>query len=72
MAPAIGCGACYPCSRGFTNLCDNLQTIGFQFNGGFAEYMEVPAIAFDRGNVYRTPAACRTRKRRSPSPSPAW
>jgi L-iditol 2-dehydrogenase len=55
MAPAIGCGSCYPCSRGFTNLCDNLQTIGFQFNGGFAEYMEVPAIAFDRGNVYRTP-----------------
>ena len=56
MAPAIGCGACYPCSRGFTNLCDNLQTIGFQFNGGFAEYMEVPSAAFDRGNVYRTPA----------------
>ena len=55
LAPAIGCGACYPCSRGFTNLCDNLKTIGFQFNGGFAEYMEVPAIAFDRGNVYPTP-----------------
>jgi L-iditol 2-dehydrogenase len=55
MAPAIGCGACYPCSRGHTNLCDDLTTIGFQCNGGFAEYMEVPAIAFDRGNVYRTP-----------------
>ena len=57
MAPAIGCGSCYPCSRGYTNLCDNLQTIGFQFNGGFAEYMEVPPIAFTSGNVYRTPAA---------------
>jgi L-iditol 2-dehydrogenase len=55
MAPAIGCGACYSCSRGFTNLCDDLKTIGFQFNGAFAEYMEVPAIAFERGNVYRTP-----------------
>lgn len=55
MAPAIGCGTCYPCRRGFTNLCDNLQTIGFQFDGGFAEYMEVPAIAFSRGNVYLTP-----------------
>ena len=31
-----------PCSRGFTNLCDNLRTIGFQSNGGFAEYMEFP------------------------------
>ena len=55
MAPAIGCGACYPCSRGFTNLCDDLQTIGFQFDGGFAEYMAVPGSAFERGNVYRTP-----------------
>ena len=55
MAPAIGCGACYPCRRGYTNLCDNLQTIGFQCDGGFAEYMEVPAIAFAGGNVYRTP-----------------
>jgi L-iditol 2-dehydrogenase len=34
MAPAIGCGTCYPCRRGYTNLCDNLQTIGFQFDGG--------------------------------------
>lgn len=57
IAPAIGCGSCYPCQRGFTNLCDNLQTIGFQFNGGFAEYMEVPPIAFANGNVYRTPSA---------------
>jgi L-iditol 2-dehydrogenase len=56
MAPAIGCGTCYPCSRGYTNLCDNLQTIGFQFDGGFAEYMEVPPIAFSSGNVYRTAA----------------
>jgi len=55
MAPAIGCGSCYACSRGFTNLCDRLETIGFQYDGGFAEYMEVPAVAFERGNVYLTP-----------------
>jgi L-iditol 2-dehydrogenase len=55
MAPAIGCGTCYPCTRGYTNLCDDLRTIGFQYDGGFAEYMEIPALAFDRGNVYHTP-----------------
>ncbi|MGA2378980.1 MAG: alcohol dehydrogenase catalytic domain-containing protein [Spirochaetia bacterium] len=55
LAPAVGCGACYPCSRGFTNLCDNLQSVGFQSDGGFAEYMELPASAFERGNVYPTP-----------------
>ena len=56
VVPAIGCGECPSCRRGYTNLCDNLQTIGFQFDGGFAEYMEVPAVAFRRGHVYETPA----------------
>ncbi len=56
MAPAIGCGTCPACRRGHTNLCDTLQTIGFQFDGGFAEYMEIPAIAFRQGHVYPVPA----------------
>jgi L-iditol 2-dehydrogenase len=56
VVPAIGCGECPSCRRGYTNLCDNLQTVGFQFDGGFAEYMEVPAVAFRRGHVYKTPA----------------
>jgi L-iditol 2-dehydrogenase len=56
VVPAIGCGECTSCCRGYTNLCDNLQTVGFQFDGGFAEYMEVPAMAFRRGHVYKTPA----------------
>jgi L-iditol 2-dehydrogenase len=56
LAPAIGCGHCPSCRRGYTNLCDNLQTIGFQFNGGFAELMEIPAVALDGGYVYKTPA----------------
>jgi len=51
VAPAIGCGSCYPCRRGHPNMCDNLETIGFQFDGGFAEYMEIPAKAFKAGNV---------------------
>ncbi len=51
VAPAIGCGACPPCKKGFTNLCDELKTIGFQYDGGFAEYMELPASAFAGGNV---------------------
>ena len=51
VAPAIGCGECYPCQSGYPNMCDDLQTIGFQFDGGFAEYMEIPEIAFKMGNV---------------------
>ena len=51
IAPAIGCGVCKPCTQGHTNLCDNLKTIGFQYDGTFAEYMEIPASAFVMGNV---------------------
>lgn len=53
VAPAIGCGSCGYCKRGDTNLCANLRTIGFQYNGSFAEYMRLPAEAFARGNITR-------------------
>jgi L-iditol 2-dehydrogenase len=53
VAPAIGCGVCKPCRDGHTNLCDNLKTIGFQYDGTFADYMEIPADAFAMGNVTR-------------------
>lgn len=55
MAPAIGCGQCYCCRDGHTNMCDHLKTIGFEYDGGFAEYMAVPDAAFERGNVYLLP-----------------
>ena len=55
MAPAIGCGRCTSCRRKRTNMCDDLTTIGFQYDGGFAEYMAVPDQAFRMGNVYRLP-----------------
>lgn len=54
-APAIGCGECHACRHGWYNLCDSLRTIGFQYDGTFAEYMEIPAEAFARGNVIRVP-----------------
>ncbi len=53
MAPAIGCGKCRCCRDGATNMCDTLETIGFQFDGGFAEFMAIPHKAFEMGNVYK-------------------
>jgi len=55
VAPAIGCGVCYSCKSGHTNMCDDLKTIGYQYDGGFAEYMLIPAQAFKMGNVYKLP-----------------
>jgi L-iditol 2-dehydrogenase len=55
MAPAIGCGECYSCRKGHTNMCDYLSTMGFQYDGGFAEYAVFPKKAFLMGNVYTLP-----------------
>lgn len=54
-APAIGCGVCTSCIRGYSNLCDNLRTIGFDFDGSFAQYMEIPEEAFLRNHVTHVP-----------------
>jgi L-iditol 2-dehydrogenase len=55
VTPAVGCGSCLSCRRGYSNLCSSLKTIGFQFDGGFAQYMEIPAVAFEQGNVNTVP-----------------
>jgi threonine dehydrogenase-like Zn-dependent dehydrogenase len=39
----IRCGHCYPCRIDQPNHCENLDEIGFSLNGGFAEYVRVPA-----------------------------
>lgn len=55
VAPAIGCGMCWPCQSGHPNMCDHLETIGFQYDGVFAEYAEIPEKAICMGNVIRLP-----------------
>jgi propanol-preferring alcohol dehydrogenase len=37
------CGECDYCRRGLENLCDNARFTGQHADGGFAEYMSVPA-----------------------------
>jgi L-iditol 2-dehydrogenase len=51
VAPAVGCGECRWCRAGSTNLCDRLRTVGFDFDGTFAEYLEVPAAALAQGHL---------------------
>lgn len=40
--PVIACGTCEFCHTGRTNLCANQTTIGYAWNGGFAQYMVAP------------------------------
>lgn len=50
IVPAIGCGECRLCLKGHTNLCNELKTVGFQFDGAFEEYMEIPYGLLKQGN----------------------
>ena len=51
VAPAVPCGQCYYCRRGWQSMCDNLRAIGYHYDGGFAQYMKVPEVAVRNGCV---------------------
>ena len=51
VAPAVPCGECYYCLHGLQGMCDNLTAIGYQYDGGFQEYMAVPEVAVRNGCV---------------------
>lgn len=48
--PVISCGTCYPCRIGRPNVCSALEVIGVHRNGGFEEFVSVPAA-----NVHKLP-----------------
>jgi L-iditol 2-dehydrogenase len=39
---AVPCGDCYECNKGWMAVCQNQTSVGYQYAGGFAEYMIVP------------------------------
>ena len=41
---ALGCGSCAACRRGYLMLCPVWRCLGFDVDGGDAEYVVVPAI----------------------------
>lgn len=53
--PNIPCGRCFYCQRGMQTACDNLQIIGVHRDGGFAQYVMVPAQAVEQGCVFLIP-----------------
>jgi L-iditol 2-dehydrogenase len=55
VAPAIPCGGCRYCRRGAETMCERLRSIGYEFDGGLAEFMAVPASAVRAGCVNSVP-----------------
>jgi L-iditol 2-dehydrogenase len=50
-APNTGCGHCEQCISGNNNLCTQYDAIGVTCDGGFAEYVRIPANSVQQGNV---------------------
>ena len=51
VAPNMGCGHCPQCISGNNNLCANYDAIGVTLDGGFAQFMRIPAKAVLQGAV---------------------
>lgn len=51
VAPNMGCGHCRQCISGNNNVCPNHEALGITLDGGFAEYVRIPAEAVHQGNL---------------------
>ncbi|MFC3998351.1 zinc-dependent dehydrogenase [Nocardiopsis sediminis] len=52
---AIPCGQCPDCARGWRTICPNQESMGYHYDGGFAEYLIVPAKVLAVDGVNRIP-----------------
>ena len=52
MAPVIPCRRCFFCRRDMENMCPNARVVGYVVDGGLGEYMRVPALALETGNLF--------------------
>nr|MDT0657360.1 zinc-dependent dehydrogenase [Micromonospora sp. DSM 115978] len=52
---AIPCGRCAECRRGRMTVCPNQESMGYHYDGGFAEYLVVPAKVLAVAGLNRIP-----------------
>jgi L-iditol 2-dehydrogenase len=52
---AIPCGVCAVCQKGWMTVCPNQESMGYHYDGGFAEFMVVPAKVLAVDGVNRIP-----------------
>lgn len=51
MATTMGCGECYCCKQGKTNICVNAEAMGFHCDGAMASYTVIPERAIRGQNL---------------------
>lgn len=52
---AVPCGDCHECNKGWMAVCANQTSVGYQYDGGFAEYMIVPKEVLKVDGLNRIP-----------------
>lgn len=52
---AVPCGECHECRKGWMAVCQNQTSVGYQYEGGFAEYMIVPRQVLAVDGLNRVP-----------------
>ncbi len=52
---AVPCGECHECRKGWMAVCQNQTSVGYQYEGGFAEYMIVPRQVLKVDGMNRIP-----------------
>ena len=52
---AVPCGECHECRKGWMAVCQNQTSVGYQYDGGFAEYMIVPEQVLKVDGLNRIP-----------------
>jgi len=51
LCAVINCGRCEYCLQGVPSMCDTLEAFGYHYDGGYQEYMAVPAKSVLCGGV---------------------
>jgi L-iditol 2-dehydrogenase len=52
---AVPCGDCHECRKGWMAVCQNQTSVGYQYDGGFAEFMIVPPEVLRVDGLNRIP-----------------
>jgi L-iditol 2-dehydrogenase len=52
---AVPCGECHECRKGWMEVCQNQTSVGYQYDGGFADYMIVPRQVLRVDGLNRIP-----------------
>jgi len=59
VAPGISCGLCSYCQRGLDHLCDEVKILGFNYDGGFEEYILIPEKGVENLSLIADHVSCK-------------